>query len=127
MKKLLEEKIKTHCEQVMQEVVSNAGTAGRVVRQFVCMPNEDGNYDDMLDIYYVRKGIQDKLSTGEFTVSLENLSVCKQGMLEYWLRVDVGVSEEPDRIGTCAVTKIDNQLQIQWEYFACDELQEGCP
>jgi hypothetical protein len=126
MKKNLEEKIETHCEQVMQEVVSNAGTAGRVVSQFVCIPDERGNYDDMLDIYFVREGLQDKLSTKEFNVSLEHLSVCKQGMLEYWLRVDVGVSEEPDRIGACAVTKIDNQFQIQWEYFCDEELEEGC-
>jgi hypothetical protein len=120
----LEEKLKAHCEQVMHGVVSDAGTAGRVVSQFICMPNEFGVYDDMLDIYYVRQGIQEKLSTAEFSVSLEHLRVCSEGSLEYWLRVDVGDSEVPDRIGTCEFIKTEGEVGVQWEYYELDVLEE---
>lgn len=123
-KQLLKEKIKAHCEKVMHGVVSDVGTAGRLVSQFVCMPNEFGDYDDMRDIYYVRQGIQKKLSNDEFSVSLEHLRVCSQGGLEYWLRVDVGDSEAPARIGTCVVIKTDGEVGVQWENYELDVLEE---
>ncbi len=114
---LLEEEIKTHCNTVMQEIVKSAGSASNVVNQFVCIPDENGNYDDMLDLYFIREAIEEKLSTPKLRCEIGSLSLSAEGSLKYRLLVDVGDDEVVDRIGRAEVEGANGLVKIGWEYI----------
>jgi hypothetical protein len=116
----LEKKIKKHCDIVMDELVQEAGSAGALVSRFVCLPNEDGDCDDMLDLYIEREGIERKLKTAEFTADLAGLSVDNSGGLLYWIWLDVGDEQNPDRVGHCHVAKSKDGIEIRWENLDLD-------
>jgi hypothetical protein len=113
--KTVEEKIKTHCDEVMQAIVSDAGTAGKVVSKFVSLPNKDGVTDNWRERYYERAEIEDQLSTSELKVELGNLSVSSTGTLEYWLYIEVRRSDDSEFIEYCNVGKYEGELELIWD------------
>ena len=113
----LEQKIKTHCEIVMASVVAKAGTAARVVNKFVCLPNQDGNCDDMLDLYFERFAIEKAFKTTEFTADLGSLSVGDHGQLHYMLYLDVGDAQDPCGVGHCQVDNFKGEITVAWDYL----------
>lgn len=116
-KEELEKKIKKHCNLVMEKLVQKAGSAGALVSRFVCLPNEDGNCDDMLDLYIEREEIERVLKTSEFKADLAGLSVDNFGGLLYWMWLDVGDEQNPDCVGHCQVIKNEEGLKIEWDYL----------
>ena len=125
-KELLELEIKTHCKQVMQEILQATGSASSVVNQFVCIPDERGNCDDMLDLYFIRESIEEKLKTAKLTFELGGVSLSSEGTLQYWLLIDVGDSGEVDRIGRADVRCVDGIVKIDWEYIDEQLVVEVC-
>jgi hypothetical protein len=113
----LDRKIKTHCENVMAELVTNAGTAGALVSRFVCIPDKRGDCDDLLDVYFERKVIEEKLKTSELTPDLMGLSVDARGGLLYSICFDVGDEQEPGKVGHCFVDKSAEKTMIDWDYI----------
>lgn len=121
LQEYFERKIETHIDAVMQDIEQRAGSAGKVVSRFVCMPNKRGEYDDMLDIYFYREAIENKLRTHEFAVSLHHVSVCPHGTLEYWLRLDLFDTTSSTQIGQCMVGKSNGEISIDWEFLCMEE------
>ena len=115
--KSLEDEIKTHCNTVMQEIVQSTGSASNVVNQFVCIPDENGNCDDMLDLYFIREGMEEKLSTPKLRCEIGSLSICADGSLKYRLLIAVGDDEVVDRIGRAEVEGVNGIVKIGWEYI----------